>query len=1129
MTNSIFYKRLSGSSIQGDATQVTEPQGTVVIANDGSLRLHDGTTAGGNAITTTVDHLTVRNSLIQLDGSSVAWAGLYGAGDYNYGGFFSSDTNNTLFTFSASGSPSMSVQLDGALFVGGDVPSNAAGVNITNPGWIVASGGAKFGGGIDTLGQISGVDGYLDLNGDGSIVLNASYTNVNINLQTTNGVYTQLWDFQASGNLVLPNSNIISSSQQTGETNIQIVDGSNSFKVYTHASDGAQEWDFQADGTFVVPGSVNSQANTGAVVINAHTGTTTKTWTFDVDGSLSIPGTVLASPDFKVQLGVPIDVGAPISSNGSWDANQGPNIATTGGSGSGLTVDIVGDVSGYTSSITIHTPGSGYKTGDVVTATSNGSYVTFAVTVRETDWKLSSTGNLTFPDSTVQPTAWLGYSQREAVVVTAYEDIAAGQAVMVHAITGGIIYAELADITEPGFNQESYLGIAPVAISSGTVGIVIDRGLVVGLDTSAYNEGDILWLNPDVPGGLIAAEPNPGTPHIIVGQVLSQSASNGSIYARADIRPYLNGLVDVNITNPTGGQVLVYSAQAGAWVNGSAAGGGGGSGIGLGDLSVNVVPGSGAGSLSYDNATGVFTFAPVSTSTFVTSSALNSYVLKSDFASSLSNYVTTSVLTAGLSSYVTSTTLSGYNYATQSYVGSQGFITSSALSTYINNTATNTVLGAVKVGTTFSAANDGLINAQSLLNGTTKFRAVTVPSVLTGAAGDLAGDVAFDTNYIYYCTATYGGITYNSFLTAGTTAGVLYIAKSGQTQLVSPFTVSNEPQPQAGWTINVTGYGIVTVTSVSDIGLHGGFQTWQVNYSGSGFNPTNGTVITVTNPGSGNIWVQTPWNALTSASTSTLTVARATTATYANNILSTATASTLGGVKIGSGISITGDGTISASASYTLTTATSAALGGVRIGSNLTADQYATISFNTATLVNSAINVVTIGSQNANASYYPVVAGGNNNNAQQLSTVAGYTINPGTGLVTVGQLSVTGSATASTSLTVKDVRDTVYSPVGALSTGNWTPDPANGNIQTYTMPNGTVTFTGFNNAVSGQTVTFVMTQPSSGAAGLWATSSVTVKYASGYKTLTTANGAVDMITISYIGTTYYISLVTNFV
>jgi len=51
--------------------------------------------------------------------------------------------------------------------------------------------------------------------------------------------------------------------------------------------------------------------------------------------------------------------------------------------------------------------------------------------------------------------------------------------------------------------------------------------------------------------------------------------------------------------------------------------------------------------------------------------------------------------------------------------------------------------------------------------------------------------------------------------------------------------------------------------------------------------------------------------------------------------LPTASSSVLGGVKIGSGISIDGNGVISAAASYTLPSATTAALGGIIVGTGL--------------------------------------------------------------------------------------------------------------------------------------------------------------------------------------------------
>jgi hypothetical protein len=116
----------------------------------------------------------------------------------------------------------------------------------------------------------------------------------------------------------------------------------------------------------------------------------------------------------------------------------------------------------------------------------------------------------------------------------------------------------------------------------------------------------------------------------------------------------------------------------------------------------------------------------------------------------------------------------------------------------------------------------------------------------------------------------------------------------------------------------------------------------------------------------------------------------------------------------------------------------------------------------------------------------------------------------------------TGAVTAGASTTVKDVRDTVYS--SGTTSGGITPDCANGNIQTITLT-GSITFNAFSNPVSGQSMTLLITQPSSG--GPYTLTS-TMKFANGAKTLSTAANAVDMLTVSYVGSTYYASLITGF-
>ena len=138
-------------------------------------------------------------------------------------------------------------------------------------------------------------------------------------------------------------------------------------------------------------------------------------------------------------------------------------------------------------------------------------------------------------------------------------------------------------------------------------------------------------------------------------------------------------------------------------------------------------------------------------------------------------------------------------------------------------------------------------------------------------------------------------------------------------------------------------------------------------------------------------------------------------------------------------------------------------------------------------------------------------------------TIEGVTSTGATGsgkLVFDNAPTFSGNVTTST-LTVKDVRDTVYA---ATFASTFTPDGANGAIQNVTLT-GSITINAFANPVAGQTVTLILTQGGSGSYTL--TSSM--KFAGGLKTLSTAVGSVDLLTITYTGSVYYASLVAGFV
>ena len=116
----------------------------------------------------------------------------------------------------------------------------------------------------------------------------------------------------------------------------------------------------------------------------------------------------------------------------------------------------------------------------------------------------------------------------------------------------------------------------------------------------------------------------------------------------------------------------------------------------------------------------------------------------------------------------------------------------------------------------------------------------------------------------------------------------------------------------------------------------------------------------------------------------------------------------------------------------------------------------------------------------------------------------------------------TGSGTVSIAATGGASAETVYAyTFSATFAPNWT----NGTIQTTTIT-ANITSLAFTSPATGQTITIVATQDATGNRTLPASSS-TLKYANGVRTLSGPNG-VDLITISYIGTVYYVSITRGY-
>ena len=164
--------------------------------------------------------------------------------------------------------------------------------------------------------------------------------------------------------------------------------------------------------------------------------------------------------------------------------------------------------------------------------------------------------------------------------VKADSAITAGQVVMFTGSVGasGILRgAPAQNVLLP----EVIMGIAAQDINQNDFGFVQWFGEVKKLRTNGsqygevWNDGDILWYDPTVTGGLTKTRPASPSVHITMAAVVRASGGNsGILFVRPTIRPALESLSDVAIEAPSEGQVLGYDATAGVWRNQSAGGAG---------------------------------------------------------------------------------------------------------------------------------------------------------------------------------------------------------------------------------------------------------------------------------------------------------------------------------------------------------------------------------------------------------------------------------------------------------------------------------------------------------------------------------------------------------------------------
>lgn len=128
----------------------------------------------------------------------------------------------------------------------------------------------------------------------------------------------------------------------------------------------------------------------------------------------------------------------------------------------------------------------------------------------------------------------------------------------------------IANGTIPG---RLFIGLAAEDIAIGADGQVCSYGKIRGINTTAYNDGDVLWISPTVAGQLTATEPTAPNLKIATAFVI-HDATNGTLMVRAEQGTDLHSDQRVQVSGLANNDVLTWNNANQRWENVQPQGGG---------------------------------------------------------------------------------------------------------------------------------------------------------------------------------------------------------------------------------------------------------------------------------------------------------------------------------------------------------------------------------------------------------------------------------------------------------------------------------------------------------------------------------------------------------------------------
>jgi ribosomal protein L35AE/L33A len=139
-----------------------------------------------------------------------------------------------------------------------------------------------------------------------------------------------------------------------------------------------------------------------------------------------------------------------------------------------------------------------------------------------------------------------------------------GTVVYISGATGNTSTISKAIATTDGTSAQT-LGLIKDDIANNGFGYVVVFGKVSGLNTSAYNEGNQLYLSPTVAGTYTTTKPYAPYHLVYIGIVTRSHPNQGTIEVRVQNGYELDEIHDVSAQNPSDGDVLQYVASTDLW------------------------------------------------------------------------------------------------------------------------------------------------------------------------------------------------------------------------------------------------------------------------------------------------------------------------------------------------------------------------------------------------------------------------------------------------------------------------------------------------------------------------------------------------------------------------------------